>query len=51
VQLLHRRLGGGTPGVGYPWFRMSDLPNNIWSGIVIVEGIMGSGKSTTVLID
>jgi len=28
---------------------MSDLPNNIWPGIVIVEGIMGSGKPTTVL--
>jgi hypothetical protein len=30
---------------------MSDLPNNIWPGIVMVEEIMGSGKSTTVLID
>jgi Tfp pilus assembly pilus retraction ATPase PilT len=28
---------------------MTRLPGNIWSKIVIVEGIMGSGKSTTVL--
>jgi hypothetical protein len=28
---------------------MTRLPGNIWSRIVIVEGIMGSGKSTTVL--
>jgi len=28
---------------------MTPLPGNIWSRLVIVEGIMGSGKSTTVL--
>jgi hypothetical protein len=34
---------------GHHWLCMTRLFCNIWSRIVIVEGIMGSGKSTTVL--
>jgi hypothetical protein len=35
--------------MGYLGFRMTQLSNSIWPRVVIVEGIMGSGKSTTVL--
>jgi len=44
-----RRSLAGSPEIGHHRVRMTPLPGNIWSRLVIVEGIMGSGKSTTVL--
>lgn len=37
------------PGMGHHRVRMTRLLSNIWPRLVIVEGIMGSGKSITVL--